>query len=174
MFLYAFFKFSLRSPYPEKQDRKNPIGTHPAEHFARWNDGSGQGRCYTVGSAHITDRDHVVRHRIQQFSFMFPLCRSLYHNIVAGSFLLYISLTALSKNYCCESVPLRQKHCLWSGGEVKWKPYQRKAWNSCVIFHSSRYMKAGFYIDLTDVKNGFQHERFRDIVCSYAAKYGIK
>lgn len=35
-------------------------------------------------------------------------------------------------------------------------------------------LKAGFYIDLTDVKNGFQHERFRDIVCSYAAKYGIK
>ena len=35
-------------------------------------------------------------------------------------------------------------------------------------------LKAGFYIDLTDVKNGFQNERFRDIVCNYAEKYGIK
>lgn len=35
-------------------------------------------------------------------------------------------------------------------------------------------LKAGFYIDLTDVKNGFQNEHFRDIVCNYAEKYGIK
>ena len=35
-------------------------------------------------------------------------------------------------------------------------------------------LKAGYYIDLTDVKNGFQHDRFRNIVCDYAEKYGIK
>ena len=32
----------------------------------------------------------------------------------------------------------------------------------------------GAYVDLTDVKNSFKNERFRDIVCEYAAKYGIK
>ncbi|MBR4859082.1 MAG: helix-turn-helix transcriptional regulator [Clostridia bacterium] len=35
-------------------------------------------------------------------------------------------------------------------------------------------LKAGAYIDLTDVKNSFKHERFRDIVLGYADKYGIK
>ena len=33
---------------------------------------------------------------------------------------------------------------------------------------------AGQYIDLTDVKNSFKHETFRDIVLSYCGKYGIK
>lgn len=33
---------------------------------------------------------------------------------------------------------------------------------------------AGKYIDPTDVKNGFQHEHFRDIVLDYCARYGIK
>ena len=32
----------------------------------------------------------------------------------------------------------------------------------------------GAYVDLTDVKNSFKHEKFRNIVCDYAAKYGIK
>lgn len=35
-------------------------------------------------------------------------------------------------------------------------------------------LKAGAYIDLTDVKNGFKHERFRNIVLDYAEKYGVK
>lgn len=35
-------------------------------------------------------------------------------------------------------------------------------------------LMAGKYIDITDVKNGFQHERFRDTVLSYCEKYGIK
>lgn len=34
-------------------------------------------------------------------------------------------------------------------------------------------LMAGAYIDLTDVKKGFKHDRFRDIVCKYAEKYGI-
>lgn len=33
---------------------------------------------------------------------------------------------------------------------------------------------AGRYIDLTDVKNSFRHEHFRDIVLGYCGKYGIK
>lgn len=33
---------------------------------------------------------------------------------------------------------------------------------------------AGQYIDLTDVKNGFRHEHFRNIVLGYCEKYGIK
>lgn len=33
---------------------------------------------------------------------------------------------------------------------------------------------AGQYIDLTDVKNGFKHRNFRDVVLSYCAKCGIK
>lgn len=33
---------------------------------------------------------------------------------------------------------------------------------------------AGQYIDLTDVKNGFKHESFRDAVLGYCEKYGIK
>lgn len=32
----------------------------------------------------------------------------------------------------------------------------------------------GKYIDLTDVKNGFQHDHFREIVLEYCAKHGIK
>jgi transcriptional regulator with XRE-family HTH domain len=35
-------------------------------------------------------------------------------------------------------------------------------------------LAAGRYIDLTDVKNSFRHDRFRDIVLEYCAKYGIK
>ena len=35
-------------------------------------------------------------------------------------------------------------------------------------------LKAGSYIDITDVKNSFRHERFRNIVIDYAEKYGIK
>ena len=33
---------------------------------------------------------------------------------------------------------------------------------------------SGSYVDLTDVKNNFKNERFKNIVCDYAAKYGIK
>lgn len=33
---------------------------------------------------------------------------------------------------------------------------------------------AGQYIDMTDVKNGFRHEHFRNIVLSYCKKYGMK
>ena len=35
-------------------------------------------------------------------------------------------------------------------------------------------LKAGSYIDLTDVKTGFKSEHFRNIVLDYAGKYGIK
>ncbi len=35
-------------------------------------------------------------------------------------------------------------------------------------------LKTGKYIDLTDVKNGFVHEKFRGIVLDYARKYSIK
>ena len=35
-------------------------------------------------------------------------------------------------------------------------------------------LMAGKYIDLTDVKNSFQHEHFRDIVLDHCARYGIK
>lgn len=35
-------------------------------------------------------------------------------------------------------------------------------------------LAAGRYIDVTDVKNGFQHDRFRDIVLEHCEKYGIK
>lgn len=31
----------------------------------------------------------------------------------------------------------------------------------------------GSYVDITDVKNGFKSDKFRSIVCDYAAKYGI-
>ena len=33
---------------------------------------------------------------------------------------------------------------------------------------------AGRYIDLTDVRNGFQNPHFRDVVLDYCAKHGIK
>lgn len=35
-------------------------------------------------------------------------------------------------------------------------------------------LKAGSYIDLTDVKNNFKYEHFRNIVLDYARKYGVK
>lgn len=35
-------------------------------------------------------------------------------------------------------------------------------------------LKAGSYIDLTDVKNNFRYEHFRNIVLDYAEKYGVK
>lgn len=35
-------------------------------------------------------------------------------------------------------------------------------------------LESGKYIDLTDVKNGFQHDHFREIVLQYCAKHGIK
>lgn len=35
-------------------------------------------------------------------------------------------------------------------------------------------LKAGSYIDLTDVKNSFKYEHFRNIILDYAEKYGIK
>lgn len=35
-------------------------------------------------------------------------------------------------------------------------------------------MQAGAYIDLTDVRNNFKSEHFRDIILNYAEKYGIK
>lgn len=35
-------------------------------------------------------------------------------------------------------------------------------------------LTAGKYIDVTDVKNSFQNEKFRDIVLEYCAKFGMK
>ncbi len=35
-------------------------------------------------------------------------------------------------------------------------------------------IKAGKYVDLTDVKKNFTHGHFADVVTGYAAKYGIK
>lgn len=35
-------------------------------------------------------------------------------------------------------------------------------------------LKAGAYIDLTDVKKGFKYERFRKIVMNFAESYGVK
>ena len=32
---------------------------------------------------------------------------------------------------------------------------------------------SGSYVDITDVKNSFKSDKFRSIVCDYAAKYGI-
>ena len=34
-------------------------------------------------------------------------------------------------------------------------------------------LMTGAYVDITDVKNSFKYEHFRDIVCDYAKKYGI-
>ncbi len=34
-------------------------------------------------------------------------------------------------------------------------------------------LKAGYYIDLTDVKRHFKHEHFRNMICDYAKKYAI-
>lgn len=33
---------------------------------------------------------------------------------------------------------------------------------------------AGFYIDITDVRNNFKHDHFRGIVVNYCNRYGIK
>ena len=35
-------------------------------------------------------------------------------------------------------------------------------------------LMAGYYVDLTDVRKHFQYEKYRDIVCEYAARYGIR
>ena len=35
-------------------------------------------------------------------------------------------------------------------------------------------LMAGKYIDPTDIKNGFKHEHFRNIVLDHCARYGIK
>lgn len=32
---------------------------------------------------------------------------------------------------------------------------------------------SGLYIDITDVKNSFKYDHFRDIVLSYCGRYGI-
>ena len=35
-------------------------------------------------------------------------------------------------------------------------------------------LMAGLYIDISDVKNNFKHEHFKNIVVNYCDKYGIK
>ena len=35
-------------------------------------------------------------------------------------------------------------------------------------------LASGKYVDITEVKNSFQNDRFRDVVLQYCAKYGIK
>ncbi len=35
-------------------------------------------------------------------------------------------------------------------------------------------LKAGSYIDLTDIKNNFKYEHFKSIVLKYAEQYGVK
>ncbi len=35
-------------------------------------------------------------------------------------------------------------------------------------------MKSGYYFDMTEIKNSFRYEKFRDIVLNYAERYGIK
>jgi transcriptional regulator with XRE-family HTH domain len=35
-------------------------------------------------------------------------------------------------------------------------------------------LKAGAYVDISDIKNSFKYERFSNIVIEYASKYGIK
>ena len=35
-------------------------------------------------------------------------------------------------------------------------------------------LKAGAYIDISDVRKNFKYEHFSNIVCEYASKYGIK
>lgn len=35
-------------------------------------------------------------------------------------------------------------------------------------------LKAGAYVDTTDIRNNFKHEHFRDVVLKECAKYGIK
>lgn len=36
-----------------------------------------------------------------------------------------------------------------------------------------RNLKAGSYIDLTDIRNNFKYEHFKNIVLDYAKKYGV-
>ncbi len=35
-------------------------------------------------------------------------------------------------------------------------------------------LKAGAYVDPTDVRNSFKHEHFRNIVLDYCGRYGIQ
>ena len=35
-------------------------------------------------------------------------------------------------------------------------------------------LMSGLYVDITDVKNNFKHDHFKNIVVEYCAKYGIK
>ena len=35
-------------------------------------------------------------------------------------------------------------------------------------------LRGGAYVDITDVKNSFRHEHWRDTVVEYASRYGIK
>lgn len=35
-------------------------------------------------------------------------------------------------------------------------------------------LKAGAYVDITDVKNSFKHEHFRRIVLDFCGRYGLK
>ena len=35
-------------------------------------------------------------------------------------------------------------------------------------------LMAGVYVDITDIRNSFRHDHFREIVREYAAKYGIR
>ena len=35
-------------------------------------------------------------------------------------------------------------------------------------------LMAGLYIDISDVKNNFKHEHFKNIVVNYCDRYGIK
>lgn len=34
-------------------------------------------------------------------------------------------------------------------------------------------LKAGLYVDITDIKRNFKHEHFQTVVCEYAKKYNI-
>ena len=34
-------------------------------------------------------------------------------------------------------------------------------------------LKAGFYVDITDIKRNFKHEHFRNIVCEYTKRFQI-
>ncbi|MEE1007050.1 MAG: helix-turn-helix transcriptional regulator [Acutalibacteraceae bacterium] len=34
-------------------------------------------------------------------------------------------------------------------------------------------LKAGFYVDITDINRNFKHDHFRSLVCDYAKKYNV-
>lgn len=34
-------------------------------------------------------------------------------------------------------------------------------------------LKAGFYVDITDINRNFKHDHFRSVVCEYAKKYHV-